>query len=195
LRRLLQTLSVKAIEAYDDGFFPASYKGGRGETLIAGVELDGDLQVNRIGFRSVRVDLNTSMEAIIDISKLFNGEVVLLDGVTYAGFDVVDPAEVASKTGKGVIVVFLYPLNLQKIKVALVKHFEDWSERYSVIERVYTNSIYFNTPWRPIRVYVEMLDRERAFNILRETCIYSPTPEPLRIAHKIASTFTHLLHL
>jgi len=180
------------IEAYDDGFFPVFYKGGRGTTVIAGVEVNSELVVSRLGITSVRVDQGASQRAIIEISKKFNGSIIILDGVTYAGFDVVDPRILASTTGKGVIVVFQYPLNLQRIKNALYEHFEDWKERYRVIEEVYSESMYYNTPWKPIRINITGISREEAFNVVKNTCIYSPIPEPLRIADKIASTIAKI---
>ncbi|MEM1639264.1 MAG: DUF99 family protein [Desulfurococcaceae archaeon] len=180
------------IEAFDDGYFPSWYKGGKGCTYIAGVETVEFLVVRRIAWSTVNVDSNTSMSKIIELSKFFEGEVVILDGVTYAGFDVVDPDQVSDRTGKGVIVIQLYPLNLDKIKVALQKHFVDWRERYSVIEKTYLKMIYYDTPWRTIKIYVRNIDLEKAFYILKNACLFSPVPEPLRIADKLASALSQV---
>lgn len=180
----------RIIEAYDDGFFPAHYKGGRGKTYIVGVEVGERMKVRRIAWSTVWVDLNTSIRAIASISRTFNGTVILLDGVTYAGFDVVDPLELSFTTGKAVIVVQTHPLNLTKIRLALQKHFADWDERYRVIEGVYKRMMLVDTPWRTIRVFVEGINVDEAISMLRNTCVYSPVPEPLRIADKIASTLS-----
>lgn len=180
------------IEAFDDGFFPPCYKGGKGFTYIVGIEAIKFLAVRKIAWSIVNVDLNTSMNRIIELSKHFEGEVIILDGLTYAGFDVVDPDLVSEYTGKGVIVIQLHPLNLDKIRVALQKHFADWRERYSVIEKTYLKMIYFDTPWRTIKIYVKGIDLERAFYVLRNTCLFSPIPEPLRTADKIASALSQV---
>jgi len=180
------------IEAYDDGYFPPAFKGGRGDTLIVGVEVSPELHVERVALSRVRVDMNTSMRAIISISRLFEGEVVLLDGVTYSGFDIVDPDEVSMETGKSVIVVFTHPLNLKRIEDALSKHFEDWRDRYAVIERVYKSTVHFYTPWRYIRLYIRGLDLSTVRLIFKNTCLYSPVPEPLRLADKLASSLSNV---
>lgn len=180
------------IEAYDDGFFPVYYKGGRGFTFIVGVEVEGVSRVLDVTWATVRVDQNTTINTIIDMSRLLRGEVVLLDGVTYAGFDVVDPDYLNYATGKGVIVIQTHELNLDRVKKALSEHFVDWVERYRVIEETYKKMILVNTPWRVIRAYIKGLDVDEAIGLVKKTCIYSPIPEPLRIADKIASALSKI---
>lgn len=184
-----------SIEAYDDGYFPPHYKGGRGSTYVVGVEVRNLTDTSKIAWSLVTVDQNTTMNAIVNISRFLNGELILLDGVTYAGFDVVDPVYIYRATGKGVIVIQTHSLNLDKIKKALQKHFTDWNERYRVIEYTYRKMVYVETPWRTIRVYAEGIDLGYAIDIVRGSCIYSPIPEPLRIADKIASALsrTHFI--
>jgi len=183
------------IEAYDDGFFPANYKGGKGRTYLVGVEVEGRVKVRKIAWLTVRVDFNTTTRSIISISKILNGRVILLDGLTYAGFDVVDPVELSSAVGKAVIVIQTHPLNLAKMRLALEKHFEDWQERYRVIENVYKKMVYVDTPWRTIRIYNAGISVNEAINVVKNTCIYSPVPEPLRIADKVASAISRLTYL
>lgn len=179
-------------EAYDDGHFPHHYKGGKGSTYIVGVLTEGSSKVLKVAWCTARVDMNTSTEAILNMSKMFDGDVVVLDGVTYVGFDVVDPDIIHGQTGKSVITVIQYPLNLDKVEKALKKHFQDWSYRLSVIRRVYLNSIYVETPWRTLRIYAVGLPLGDVRRVLYSLCIYSPVPEPLRIADKLASALSRL---
>jgi len=180
------------IEAYDDGFFPYYFKARRGSTYIVGVEVESFYNVRKVVVGLVKVDGRSTLRVIRDISTSMSGNVVLLDGVIYAGFDVVDPLELYSCTGKAVIVIQLYPLNLESIKKALREHFVDWSERFSVIESVYSKMIRVETPWRVIEVYSVGLDFNTVVTILKKSCFYSPMPEPLRIADKIASALSRL---
>jgi endonuclease V-like protein UPF0215 family len=184
-------LSV-VVEAYDDGFFPYHFKARRGHTYLVGVEVEGASQTRRIASGLVRVDGRDVTKTIVSMSRSMRGSVVMLDGVIYAGFDVVDPHELYSQTGKGVLVVQLYPLNLTSIQVALQEHFEDWRERFELIKSVYSRVVRVDTPWRVLEVYYVGLDFHDVVAVLRRTCIYSPTPEPLRIADKIASTLSRL---
>lgn len=179
--------SLPVIEAYDDGYFPISYKGGRGSTYVVGVEVRNGFYPLKIAWSLVRVDMNTTTQIISEISKTMNGSIILLDGITYAGFDVINPLYLYTSTGKGVITVIQYPLNLERIESALRRHFQDWRERYSIIKEVYTRANLLETPWRAIRLFTCGVSFNDAARILNSTCIYSPIPEPLRLAHKVAS--------
>jgi len=185
-------LRALLLEAYDDGFFPYYFKARRGKTYVVGVEVEGPSLLRKVVVGVVKVDGRDTLGVIKDISKSMSGQVILLDGVIYAGFDVIDPHELHSSTGKGVIVVQLYPLNLNSIQRALQEHFEDWSERFSVIRDVYSKMVRVETPWRILEVYSTGLSFSEALSILKESCIYSPVPEPLRIADKIASALSKI---
>ncbi|MEM0378060.1 MAG: DUF99 family protein [Thermosphaera sp.] len=180
-------------EGFDDGFFPAWFKGGRGATVVAGVELEENL-LTRVGYGRVVVDGRESSRIIINISKMMTGELVFLDGVTYSGFDVVDPDWIFQETGKPVIVVQHYPLDLNRIKGALLKHFPDGGERFEVIKRVASSMSYVDTPWKPVQIYHVGLSFDKAVEAYKKACIYSPIPEPLRIADMLASSISKLVH-
>ena len=179
------------VEGFDDGFFPVDFKGKKGTTVIAGVELDGNV-VTRIGYGTVVVDARDSERVVAGLSKLMTGELVFLDGVTYSGFDVVDPENIHSETGKPVIVVQHYPLNLDRIRKALVKHFPDWAERFRVINKVASSMTYVETPWKPVLIYPVGLSLDKAVELYKKNCIYSPIPEALRIADMVASNISRV---
>ncbi len=183
-----------SIEAYDDGYFPRAHKGGKGFTSIAGVLADSPSRAVKLAWSFVRVDANTSEKTIINISNLLGGDVILLDGVTYAGFDVVDPERLYVSTGKAVIAILTHPLNLSRIERALRKHFADWKERFTTIKSVYEKAFYVETPWRTLRVYSVGIAVDNATDFIRKLCIYSPIPEPLRIADKVASAISRSIY-
>jgi len=181
------------IEAYDDGFFPVGFKGGRGYTYIAGVETSGESSILDIAVSRVIVDGRGTQRVITEMSRLLGGEVILLDGVTYAGFDVVDPFMLHEETGKPVIAVQLYPIDIDRIKAALAKHFTDGMERFRIISQYYSRLAPVETAWRRIHVAPVGIGLEDAAMVIRNTCIYSPVPEPLRIADWIASSLSRAL--
>ncbi|WP_448578776.1 endonuclease dU [Thermosphaera sp.] len=179
------------VEGFDDGFFPLDFKGRKGTTVIAGVELDNGV-LTRIGYGVVTVDARDSERVVTAMSKHMTGELVFLDGVTYSGFDVVDPDSVHAETGKPVIVVQHHPLNLDRIREALVKHFPDWAERFRVISKVASSMLYVETPWKPVLIYPAGLSFDEAVDLYKRNCIYSPLPEALRIADMVASSISRL---
>lgn len=181
------------ILAFDDGYFPPSYKARRGKTLLVGVYTSKKTIIEAIAYKLVTVDGRETTGAIIEIAKYLPGSTILLDGITYAGFDVVDPNMIHNSTGATVVVLQQYPLNLSRIKTALEKHFEDHEERYMVIEETYKKMRYLQTPWKTIQYYV-VPETPGITKLLRELMIYSPVPEPLRIAHIVASTTSREMH-
>ncbi|MGB9939890.1 DUF99 family protein [Methanosarcina sp.] len=110
---------------------------------------------------------------------------VILDGITYGGFNVVDIQLLYRETGIPVIVVMRSYPDFEKIKSAL-KHFPDGEERWTIIKRAgeiekitgEKNSIYIQ------RAGIGM---ETVKKIIRLTSIRSNIPEPLRVAHMIAT--------
>ena len=186
---------VLKILAFDDGFFPPHYKGGRGETLVVGISTYEDMVLDKITYKRVTVDARETTPAIIEQALLHkNVDIILLDGVTYAGFDVIDPDHVHEELDIPVIVVQQYPLDLEKVEKALKKHFSDWRERYHIIEKVVLRYKYLATRWKIIQYYAIGMGRDKAEKVLLKMMIYSPIPEPLRIAHLIASTLSQKLY-
>ncbi|MEM2025299.1 MAG: DUF99 family protein [Desulfurococcaceae archaeon] len=185
--------NAPVIEAYDDGYFPVAFKGGRGSTYIVGVEVRDVFYPSKVAWSLVKVDMNTTTVAISEISKAMSGSLLVLDGITYAGFDVIDPLHLYASTGKGVIIVQIYPLDLERIECALRKHFYNWQSRYNTIREIYSKMIPVETPWRTIKLYTYGVSPSEAIKVIHGTCIYSPLPEPLRLADKIASSISRAL--
>jgi len=181
------------IIAVDDGFFPTQYKSRKGKTLLLGIKTINIYHIVGLAYTNILVDgLETTNKTCRLIKLLGEANIVFLDGITYAGFDVVDADQVYSETGIPVIVYQQYPLDLDRVRKALQKHFPDWKQRYNIIEKIYRKMNYFPTSWRPILFYNIGISREDAIYYLEKTMIYSPVPEPLRLADQIASTISRL---
>jgi len=179
---------MRIIACFDDGYFPPIYKSRKGYTLLVGVSTLDASTILSITYTYVLIDGRSVTDKIIDMARLMDSiELILLDGVTYAGFDTADPEEIYLETNIPTITIQQYPLNLENIRKALMKHFNDYVERYSVIEKIVKKLHYLDTPWKTIQYYPVGIDLEQARNILYKTMIYSPVPEPLRIAHMLAS--------
>ena len=67
---------------------------------------------------------------------------------------------------------------------ALKKHFDDWKERWEIINKGRTEEILLRYP-----VYVKYfgLKREEATEIIKLSIIRGAIPEPIRVAHLIAT--------
>ncbi|WP_440058983.1 DUF99 family protein [Thermogladius sp. 4427co] len=180
--------------AFDDGYFPVEYKAGRGYTVIAGVKTSEVFKPVAIGAKPVPVDANQSTNAIVELSKKLGKGVILLDGITYSGFDIVDPWLVNKLTGSPVIVVQYGEIRVDRVERALRKHFRNGEERLGLFMRTYSSMKPLETKWRTIRILPVGIEYPAAVEYLRKAMIYSPIPEPLRIAHFIASALTRMFY-
>ncbi|NYT00329.1 MAG: DUF99 family protein [Methanocellales archaeon] len=127
-------------------------------------------------------------ERIIELTKNTKHysqiSVIILDGITYAGFNVVDIHKLNDQTNIPVIVVMRSSPNFDKIKIALqnLKHPE---ERWNTIQRA--GEVFGVGGKESIYIQIRGIDLSSAIEILHLTSIHSYIPEPLRVAHLIAT--------
>lgn len=181
-----------SLVAVDDGYFPPVK---RGKTTLAAVLWERDM-ARRVALDLVTVDGTDATEASVRLLERLgscaSGTLVLFDGVAYAGFNFVEPLSVKSACGCEFLVYFAGPLDLEKIGDALVRHFPDWELRLEVFERAILGTRRVYSRRGPALVYTSLSPSDAAA-VLSETQLYSPVPEPLRVAHMIASEASRLL--
>jgi len=113
---------------------------------------------------------------------------VLLDGVALGGFNVVDIEDIYKNTGLPVITITRDKPDMKKIKKALQKNFSDWEKRWDVLSK---GEIYeVKTSHNPIYVKCVGLPIDEAKEIIKSSTIRGVIPEPIRVAHIIASGIT-----
>lgn len=110
---------------------------------------------------------------------------LLLDGVALGGFNVVDIQEIFSDINLPVITITRDEPNFEKIKTALKKRFEDWEWRFTVITKGKLHKL--ETRHNPIFVKCTGVNIEEAKEIIKLSTIRGVIPEPIRVAHLIAS--------
>jgi endonuclease V-like protein UPF0215 family len=106
---------------------------------------------------------------------------VLLQGITVAGFNVIDVQKLHLSSGLPVLVVVRRRPNLQRIRAALLGHVPGGSRKWKLIESA--------GPLEPLAgVFVQRVgvQVDAAERLLRELNLHGALPEPLRIAHLIA---------
>jgi hypothetical protein len=112
--------------------------------------------------------------------------VIMMNGITFGGFNTVDISKLYEKTGLPVIVVNRKRPNLKRIRTAL-QNFEDFEERWKCVERA--GKIHKVKIEKNKNIYFQFkgLKRDEVEKIIRLSCTRSLIPEPLRVAHLIAS--------
>ncbi|WP_456366579.1 endonuclease dU [Thermococcus sp.] len=172
---------------FDDGTFSFSDKLGGGRTLLVGVVMKGALEVVGALSRWISVDGWDATEAMVDAilnSRFKDLRVIMLKGVTYAGFNIVDLGRLHRETGLPVVVVVRKRPNLRAMEEALRKHFPDSERRIRLLRSA--PPLFELIPGK---LYIQSVgvDLETAAEIVRVTTSNGLIPEPLRLAHIIAS--------
>lgn len=172
----------------DDGIFiPHS----EGFAPIIGVVFRGGYWLDGVMNTKVEVDgfdATEKIAAMVTTSPHHNQlRVIMLDGVTFGGFNVVDIKELNAKTKLPVIAVTRDKPDFGEIRKALRK-IPFPAKRWKAV--VDAGEIYeVSTRSKKERVYMEIsgLVEEDARKILKLTSTRSSVPEALRVAHLIAS--------
>jgi len=113
---------------------------------------------------------------------------MMIDGVALGGFNVVDIDELYSATNLPVITITRDKPDFEKIKLALQKNFEDWEERWNLMRKGELHKV--KTLHNPIYVKCAGISIEEAKEIIKLSTIRGVVPEPIRVAHLIASGVT-----
>ena len=153
-----------------------------GAFFRGGEQLDGVLrgEITKDG-----MDATDNIISLIKGSKYYTqARVIMLDGVTYAGFNPVDIRRIFNETGLPVIVFMRSHPDFGKIRLAL-GHLPDTEKRWEIIQGA--GMVHKIEQGNPVFFQVCGLDAESAVEIIRTTSTHSNIPEPLRVAHLIAT--------
>lgn len=116
--------------------------------------------------------------------------VMMLDGVTFGGFNVVNIREIFQETGVPVIVIMRKCPDLPRIKKAL-KNFQDWEERWNhILEAGEIYKVHKIHNQEPVYMQVCGISEKDAREVVRISATRSAIPEPIRAAHIIAAGVT-----
>lgn len=112
---------------------------------------------------------------------------ILLSGVTFGGFNLIDPRKIQQRFRTPTIVVVGSRPDNRAVKRALVRHFPDWKQRWEIIRSL--------GPLRSARtmageppIFYEALGctASEAKKILVRNALVSRVPEPVRVAGLLA---------
>jgi endonuclease V-like protein UPF0215 family len=177
----------------DDAAFTPHVKG---HVPVVGVVFRGGYWLDGVMHTEIAVD---GFDATDKISSMITSSphckqlrVIMLNGITFAGFNIVDMKRLNTATKLPIITVTREKPDLAKIRDALqnLAHSEEhWRAILSAGE-----PIEVSTRNAKAKVYMQTagVSKEDAQKILRLTSTRSNIPEALRVAHLIASGISHL---
>jgi endonuclease V-like protein UPF0215 family len=113
---------------------------------------------------------------------------VLIDGVAFGGFNVIDIEEIYKTTNVPIITITRDKPDFEKIKAALKKNFTNWKTRWDIISK--GELIEIKTNHNPVYIKCMGISIKEAKEIIKLSTIRGVIPEPIRVAHIIASGVT-----
>ncbi len=170
----------------DDGKFTPHTKG---RVIVVGVVFRGGYSVDGVMHTTIAID---GLDATEQFASMINGSphrkqlrLIMLNGVTFAGFNMVDIKKLNAATKLPVLVLTHKKPDLDTIHEAL-KNLPDSEERWRIILAAGEIHEVVN---RGTKIYLELagISLSEAQKIIKLTSIRSCLPEPLRVAHLIAS--------
>lgn len=171
----------------DDGPFTPH----KGYAPVVGVVFRGGYWLDGVLSTKVKVDGFDATDRIatmmVESPHYRQVRIMMLEGVTFGGFNVVDIKELNALTELPVIVVTRNKPDFREIHAA-VKKLPNSTERWAAVQNagqvfeVHTRSL-------DEKVYMEIsgIRESDARRILQLTSTRSSIPEPLRVAHLVAS--------
>jgi uncharacterized protein len=169
------------IVGFDDAPFPRSH---RGDVLVvgavcSGARLEGVLtgRVRRDGANATRTLVSLTAHS----KYAAHLQLVMLQGIAMAGFNVVDVHTLSQALSLPVLVIARYAPDLAAMREALLTRVPGGARKWKLIEQA--------GAMEPLAgVYVQRvgITSADAAEVIRRTAVHGRIPEPLRTAHLIA---------
>ena len=159
---------------------------------IIGVVMRGGTYIEGVLKERISIDGNDATDIckkmIENTRHKLQLKTVLLDGVALGGFNIVDIEELFNITKIPIITITRDKPDFEKIKIALQKNFDDWEIRWNLLSKGKIHKI--KTRHNPIYVKCVGLSIDETKEIIKLSTIRGVIPEPIRMAHLIASGIT-----
>jgi len=171
------------------GIDDSPFRFGGGKALVVGAVMRAPSYLEGLMRTEVTIDGRDSTEKLVEmVSRSRYCEqvkVVMLDGIALAGFNIVDIEALHSSLGVPVLTVTRDEPDLEGIRGALKKYFDDWEERYRLISRFKLRRV--ETEHKPLFACGTGLEWGDFERIIKLSTVRGVVPEPIRVAHLVAA--------
>jgi hypothetical protein len=167
----------------EDGSF---LRGITRKAFLAAVLVRG-VKVEDVKIAEITVDGLDATKKLVEILSGWEFAAILLAGVSFAGFNLIDPLVIHEKFEKPVVIISRTKPDNRAVKQALQQHFEDWRIRWNVFEKlgpVHKINVLAGEP--PVYVETVGVSIKWAHDLIRALAVLSRVPEPIRVARLIA---------
>jgi endonuclease V-like protein UPF0215 family len=181
-------LSLLRLVGVEDGSFKAFEPDQ--STLLCAVLMVGDC-VESVRLGRITVDGRDATDVLLGMLVNIQCDAVILGGISFAGFNVVDPHRLKDELGVPVIIYSGIRPNSESVLGALKTHFSDWEDRWTLIAQL--GDIYnITTKAGSPPVFFEVVNESKGWakSVLRYSASLTRIPEPVRVAGIVARGLT-----
>ncbi|NPV49880.1 MAG: DUF99 family protein [Candidatus Methanofastidiosum sp.] len=159
------------------------------DVLVVGALLRGGYWIDGVLSTHVQRDGLDATEKIINMilkTRYKDLRAIMLKGVTIAGFNLIDIEKLNQDTGLPVVVVMRKMPDIDSIEKALT-NLDYLEKRVEIIRKA--GEIYKGTVQEKSDIFFQFkgIEEEDARELIRISSMHSNIPEPLRVAHIIAT--------
>jgi len=187
------------VVGFEDGYFPPKLKEMRGYSTVLAAVLTENVEPKSVILDLIEIDgldaTEKAIQALLKLRENYRIDVILLGGITFAGFNIINPVEIYEIFRKPVIVVTEDEPSDEEVERALKKHFLDWKDRVTILRKFRKKSKIHRVRRVKGKLYIQPLglNVEEAENIVLRLILKGKYPEPLRLAKTIASSLAKLI--
>jgi endonuclease V-like protein UPF0215 family len=135
----------------------------------------------------IQVDGRDAQRVLLSLLNTLSYDVVMLSGISFGGFNLIDIKLLARHIDRPVIAVIGEKPNNKAVRDALRKHFKDWRLRWRAVKAA--GPLYSCKPLSAEpRLYFEVRGGSSGFarGVIASSAFISRLPEPVRVAGVIA---------
>jgi hypothetical protein len=159
------------------------------KTMVVGVVMRGGEYLEAVLRSEVTIDGTDATDVVTTMIQTTRHReqlrAVMLDGICLGGFNVIDIKKIHKTIDIPILTITRDRPDLTAIEDALRKHFPDWEQRLAIHKEGTLHE--FQTAHNPLYAKFMGCSPEEAQEIISLATIRGVLPEPLRIAHLIAS--------
>ncbi|MDI3292123.1 DUF99 family protein [Polyangium sp. 15x6] len=166
----------------DDAPFPRAH---RGDVPIVGVAFAGTRLEGVLSAKVRRDGANATdvLASMISRSRFAaHTRLVMMEGIALAGFNVVDIHDLAARLGMAVLVVSKREPNVPAVRHALLEKVPGGARKWKLVEKAGPME-----PCADLFIQRAGLGMDEATAVIRRLAVHGRLPEPVRVAHLVAS--------
>jgi uncharacterized protein len=170
------------------GFDDGPFRRGDRETLIVGCAFRGGRWIDGVLSTKAEVDgldATDRLAALMKASRFKDARVLMMDGIAFGGFNIVDINRLSRQTGLPTIAVTRDMPDFALIEAAL-RHLSDFETRWNLIKAAGRPRPVETRPLKSVYIQAAGIDFPDAEAVVKLSATRSLIPEPLRVAHLIA---------